>query len=130
MSSDSYRKIWEQAALIPARQVASYGQIAKQAGLPPRAARMVARAVGAAPSEMQLPWYRIVNAQGKISIPRSSPGFERQQEKLREEGVEIEDGRLDMDRYRWNPTLDELVWGPGMLSDPSTLDSRQPDEDN
>jgi methylated-DNA-protein-cysteine methyltransferase-like protein len=117
--SDSYRKIWEQAALIPEGQVASYGQIAKQAGLPPRAARMVGRALGAAPQELQLPWHRIVNAQGRIAIPESSPGYKRQQELLRAEGVEVEKGALDMDRYRWEPTLDELVWGPGMLQAPT-----------
>ena len=80
---------------------------------------MVGRAVGAAPSEMKLPWHRIVNAQGKIAIPKGSRGFERQQELLRAEGIEIENGKLDMERYRWDPTLDELVWGPGRLHDPS-----------
>jgi len=128
MASESYRKIWEQAAAIPAGQVASYGQIAKQAGLPRRAARMIARAVGAAPKELQLPWHRIVNAQGRIAIPKSSTGYERQQELLRQEGVEIADGQLDMERYRWNPTLDELVWGPGGLHDPTTDDIRQDDK--
>ena len=116
--NESYRKIWEQAALIPPGTVASYGQIAKQAGLPRRAARMVGRALGAAPREMALPWHRIVNAQGKIAIPRGTRGFDRQVELLRAEGIEVEDGQLNMDEYRWSPTLDELVWGPGMLRDP------------
>jgi len=120
--NDSYRRIWEQAALIPEGMVATYGQIAKMAGLPRRGARMVGRAVGAAPKEMQLPWHRIVNAQGRIAIPRDSRGFERQQELLRAEGIEIENGRLDMDRYGWDPTLDELVWGPGRLHDPRSTD--------
>lgn len=119
MAADSYRKIWAQAALIPEGQVASYGQIAKQAGLPRRGARMVARAVGAAPSEMNLPWHRIVNAQGKIAIPKGTAGYQRQQELLRQEGVDIKNGQLDMETYRWNPTLDELVWGPGSLHDPA-----------
>ncbi|HJP05228.1 MAG: cysteine methyltransferase [Chromatiales bacterium] len=117
-TGDSYRKIWEQAALIPEGQVASYGQIAKLAGLPRRGARMVGRAVGTAPREMELPWHRIVNAQGKIAIPRSRAGFKRQVELLEAEGIEVYDGQLDMDKYRWDPTLDELVWGPGMLHDP------------
>ena len=116
--NDSYRRIWQQAALIPEGQVASYGQIAKLAGLPRRAARMVGRALGSAPPAMQLPWHRVVNAQGRISIPRSSRGFERQCELLEREGIEVRDGQLDMDRYRWEPSLDELVWGPGVLHDP------------
>jgi methylated-DNA-protein-cysteine methyltransferase-like protein len=119
MAADSYRKIWAQAALIPAGQVASYGQIAKQAGLPRRGARMVARAVGAAPREMNLPWHRIVNAQGKIAIPKGTAGYQRQQDLLRQEGVDVRDGKLDMETYRWNPTLDEIVWGPGSLHDPA-----------
>jgi methylated-DNA-protein-cysteine methyltransferase-like protein len=119
MAADSYRKIWAQAALIPAGQVASYGQIAKQAGLPRRGARMVARAVGAAPREMNLPWHRIVNAQGKIAIPKGTAGYQRQKDLLRQEGVDVRDGKLDMETYRWNPTLDEIVWGPGSLHDPA-----------
>jgi methylated-DNA-protein-cysteine methyltransferase-like protein len=119
MSGESYKRIQEQAALIPEGSVASYGQIAKLAGLPRRGARMVARAVRSAPAALQLPWHRIVNAQGKIAIPQSSPGYERQQELLRAEGVEVENGKLNMDRYRWDPTLDELVWGPGRLYDPN-----------
>jgi methylated-DNA-protein-cysteine methyltransferase-like protein len=79
---------------------------------------MVGRALGAAPREMKLPWHRIVNAQGKIAIPRSRAGFKRQVELLQAEGIDVHDGQLDMDRYRWDPTLDELVWGPGMLHDP------------
>jgi methylated-DNA-protein-cysteine methyltransferase-like protein len=118
MASDSYRKIWEQAALIPPGEVASYGQIARLAGLPPRAARMVGRALGAAPKEMQIPWHRVVNAQGMIALPPGSPGFERQSKLLRAEGVSVRKGQLDMDKYRWEPSLDELVWGPGGLHDP------------
>lgn len=123
-SGESYKRIWEQAALIPEGSVASYGQIAKLAGLPRRGARMVGRAVGSAPKEMALPWHRIVNAQGKIAIPKGSRGYERQQELLRAEGIEVENGKLNMDLYRWDPTLDELVWGPGRLYDPS------PDDDS
>ena len=116
--SNSYRRIWEQAALIPEGSVARYGQIARLAGLPRRAARMVGRALGAAPKELALPWHRIVNAQGRIAIPAGRRGYELQQQLLRDEGVDVEDGKLDMQRYRWDPTLDELVWGPGRLHDP------------
>ena len=127
--SDSYRRIWEQAALIPYGTVASYGQLARQAGLPRRAARMVGRALGAAPKDMKLPWHRVVNAQGEIAIPVGRSGHERQAKLLRAEGIDVRNGKLDMDSYRWNPTLDELVWGPGMLHDPRT-DNPTPDADN
>ena len=119
-ATDSYRKIWEQAALVPEGQVASYGQIAKQAGLPRHAARMVGRALGAAPREMNLPWHRIVNAQGRIAIPPGTVRYQQQHELLEREGIDVKDGQLNMDRYRWDPSLDELLWGPGMLLDPGT----------
>ena len=126
-ATDSYRRIWEQAALVPEGQVASYGQIAKLAGLPRRAARMVGRALGAAPREMNLPWHRIVNAQGRIAIPQGTARYDLQQELLQQEGIAVKDGQLNIDQYRWDPSLDELLWGPGMLRDPSASD---PDTDS
>jgi methylated-DNA-protein-cysteine methyltransferase-like protein len=117
-ATDSYRRIWEQAALVPEGQVASYGQIAKLAGLPRRAARMVGRALGAAPREMNLPWHRIVNAQGRIAIPPGTERYRQQHELLEQEGIEVKDGQLNMDQFRWDPSLDEMLWGPGMLHDP------------
>jgi methylated-DNA-protein-cysteine methyltransferase-like protein len=119
VASESYTKIWKQAALIPEGQVASYGQIAHLAGLPRRAARMVGRALGAAPAELALPWHRVVNAQGRIAIPEGSKGYARQQELLEQEGIKVKDGQLDMEQHRWDPSLDELLWGPGMLADPT-----------
>ncbi|MCP4000658.1 MAG: cysteine methyltransferase [Gammaproteobacteria bacterium] len=117
--SDSYKRIWKQVALIPEGKVASYGQIVSLAGLPRRVARMVGRALAAAPSEMQLPWHRIVNVQGRIALPPDSNGFKRQVALLEEEGIVVRNGQLNMDEYGWDPSLDELVWGPGVLHDPA-----------
>ena len=64
-----------------------------------------------------------MNAQGRIAIPEGTRRYEQQQELLRAEGIPVEDGVLDMERYRWEPTLDELVWGPGMLADPNGPES-------
>ena len=114
-ASESYRKIWEQALQIPPGQVATYGQIAKQAGLPRRAARMVGRALHAAPQELGVPWHRVVNSQGGISLPAGSRGYQRQIELLKSEGIRISNGKLSMDSHRWDPSLDELLWGPGRL---------------
>ena len=114
-ASDSYRKIWEQALLIPPGQVASYGQIARQAGLPRRGARIVGRALHAAPQELNVPWHRVVNAQGGISLPVGSRGYQKQIERLESEGISITNGKLNLDKHRWDPSLDELLWGPGRL---------------
>ena len=117
--SDSYQRIWEQAALIPAGQVASYGQLARLAGLPRRAARMVGRALGAAPSELALPWHRVVNAQGRIAIPEGTDRYKRQIALSREEGIEVQNGQLNISKHGWDPSLDKILWGPGMLHDPA-----------
>ena len=112
--SNSYQRIWKQAALIPPGQVASYGQIARLAGLPPRAARMVGRALGAAPRELELPWHRVVNAQGKISFPPDSSAYRRQKDLLEQEGVMFLKGKIDLSRYGYRGALDNLLWGEPM----------------
>jgi|ETNmetMinimDraft_28_1059901.scaffolds.fasta_scaffold481367_1 methylated-DNA-protein-cysteine methyltransferase-like protein len=116
-----YRRIWNQVSIIPPGKVASYGQIAQLAGIP-RGARMVGRALGRAPAELKLPWHRVLNAQGRIALPAGSRGYRLQQERLQQEGIEVTSGRVDLSRFEWRPTLDELVWGPRMLgaSDPSS----------
>jgi len=121
---DRYERIWAAVSAIPAGRVASYGQIAEVAGVP-RGARMVGRALGRSPRELELPWYRVINAQGKIALPKSSRGYQRQIELLRAESVTVVSGRVDMNKYRWQPDLDELVWGPPALPLPLQL----PDED-
>ncbi len=110
------RVIWQQIAAIPRGKVASYGQIAELAGIP-RGARMVGRALGKAPASLQLPWFRVLNARGRISIPGSSPYYQRQIDLLRAEGIAVNDGSVDMQRHRWAPSLDELMWGPGAWSE-------------
>jgi len=110
------RLIWQQVAAIPRGMVASYGQIAQLAGMP-RGARLVGPAMGLAPDSLQLPWHRVVNAQGRVSIPCQSPAYQLQIDRLMDEGVVVVDGCVDMERYAWRPSLDELVWGPGAWRD-------------
>ena len=73
--------------------------------------------MGRAPESLKLPWHRVVNAQGRIALPPGTDAYRRQQQLLRQEGIVVDDGRIDMMRYQWKPSLDELVWGPGMLAD-------------
>ena len=122
MANDGlHRRIWKQVAIIPPGHVASYGQIARLAGMP-RAARMVGRALGRAPASLKLPWHRVINAQGRIALPQGTDAYRRQQQLLRQEGIVVSSGRVDLSRYQWQPSLDELVWGPGMLADGSDID--------
>ena len=87
---------------IPRGRVATYGQVAEQAGLP-RRARLVGRVLGELPAGSELPWHRVVNAAGRISARSDDGGSERAQAlRLREEGVEVSSGlRVDLKRYRW-----------------------------
>lgn len=121
-----YARIWAAVAAIPEGRVASYGQIAEFAGVP-RGARMVGRALGRSPRQLKLPWHRVINAQGKIALPKNSPGYKRQIELLRAEAVTVISGRVDMDQFRWQPDLDEMVWGPPALPlpDRSRLGKKQ-----
>jgi methylated-DNA-protein-cysteine methyltransferase related protein len=101
--------VWEIVRQIPPGKVATYGQIA--ALVPPpqgislqdyRAfgARWVGGAMAACPES--IPWQRVINSQGKISLRKGS-GPEIQQQLLEDEGVEFDDRqRVDLARYGWS----------------------------
>ncbi|HEY0511380.1 MAG TPA: MGMT family protein [Thermoanaerobaculia bacterium] len=89
---------------IPLGRVATYGQIAALAGLP-RRARRVGQALRSTPEGVEIPWHRVVNAQGAIS-PRGGLGWEEgyQRHLLEEEGVVFsKSGKIDLDRFGWDP---------------------------
>ena len=104
-NSTSYERIYAQVARVPAGRVATYGQIAELAALPGRA-RQVGYALHALPSGSDLPWHRVINAKGEVSLRTESgwEGFQRQL--LEEEGVAFDSaGRVDLNEYRWEPPL-------------------------
>lgn len=103
---------------IPRGAVASYGQIAEIAGIP-RGARQVGYALRHLPAGQDVPWHRVVTASGRIAFAEASDGWRRQTKRLREEGVTVTRGRVDMARYRWQPDLDELLWKPSEAWDES-----------
>ncbi len=89
---------------IPRGKVASYGQIAGLAG-DPRAARQVVRILHTQSEKRGLPWYRVINKQGRISLPRHG-GYELQKSLLKKEGVRFNrDDVIDLARYGWKPSL-------------------------
>ena len=110
------RRIWETIAEIPPGNVANYGQVAEIAGIP-RGARQVGYALRHAPKYMELPWHRVVQASGRSAFDPNSRAFRRQRDRLAEEGVAMLNGRIDMNRYRWQPDLDELLWKPSSAWD-------------
>ena len=89
-------------AQIPSGRVVTYGQLAKLIGRP-NGARWVGRQMGRIPRGSGLPWYRVINASGRSSIPLDESGSNRQLRLLQREGVLVVDGRVSLARYRWDP---------------------------
>lgn len=86
---------------IPLGKVTSYGEIAKMSGYPGYA-RQVGKALGNLPPDSKLPWHRVVNSQGKISL--KGEDLQRQRNKLLSENVECsESGKISLKKYQWQP---------------------------
>ncbi|MEZ4382713.1 MAG: MGMT family protein [Nannocystaceae bacterium] len=101
-TSPVYLQIYAAVAAIPSGRVATYGQVARVAGLPGRA-RQVGYALHALPPGSPIPWQRVVNARGAISLPELGGAAARQRERLADEGVEVDvRGRVDLRRYGWS----------------------------
>lgn len=107
---DPHRRILDAVRAIPRGRVASYGQIARRAGLPGRA-RLVGHVLRQA-GERDLPWHRVLRADGRIALPAGSAGFDAQQRRLRREGVTVTGGRVDLAAFGPGEDLDALLWGP------------------
>jgi|GEM_PF-754076 len=103
-----YERIWKTILCVPTGKVASYGQIASLSGLPGRA-RMVGKCIGEAPSTMPLPWYRILRSNGQLAFKEQSDAASRQRQHLLTEGIVVNNNRVCLNKYQWQPNLDELL---------------------
>jgi methylated-DNA-protein-cysteine methyltransferase-like protein len=101
----TYQRIYDVVRRIPRGHVATYGQVATLAGLAGHA-RQVGYALHALPDGTGVPWHRVVNASGRISV-RAVPGAELvQQQLLEREGVRLDArGRVPLARVRWRRGL-------------------------
>ena len=70
-------RIWQVVTAIPQGRVASYGDVANQAGLP-GGARRVGAALRKLPADTRIPWHRVINAGGRISLPPDSASGRRE----------------------------------------------------
>ncbi len=95
-------KIYDAVKMIPRGRVATYSQIAELAGN-----RKMARAVGNAlhrnPDPDNIPCFRVVNAKGELAGEFAFGGAGKQAELLEAEGIEVKEGRVDLDKYLWVP---------------------------
>jgi len=85
--------------MIPAGNVATYGQIATLAGNN-KAARQISRILHSSSDKYDLPWHRVINSQGRISL-RSGDGLEMQKAMLESEGIQVIADRIDLVKYQW-----------------------------
>jgi methylated-DNA-protein-cysteine methyltransferase-like protein len=103
-TSHRYRRIYSVVARIPRGRVATYGQVARLAGLPGHA-RLVGYALSALTEGSRLPWHRVVNAKGRISLRGDrSPANVVQRLRLERESVRFDgSGVISLERFRWRP---------------------------
>lgn len=101
---NGYDRFYEVVRRIPRGRVATYGQVAMLAGAPGRA-RQVGYALAALPAANRVPWQRVVNAQGRISLRGDGSGHDRLQEvMLRREGVRFgKTGAISLAVFQWRP---------------------------
>ena len=91
-----HERVWQVVAAIPPGKVASYGRVAQLAGIP-RGARFVGTVLRELPAGTRLPWHRVLNAAGRLSV---DPVTAREQrERLEAEGVVFLRARVDLSRY-------------------------------
>jgi methylated-DNA-protein-cysteine methyltransferase-like protein len=100
---DMYTRFYEVIHRIPYGRVATYGQIAGLAGLPGYA-RQVGYALHAIPAGLDLPWHRVINAKGMISLKADGPYDQVQRQMLEAEGIQFDDqDRVPLKVYQWVP---------------------------
>ena len=100
MNENSFDRLRAVVREIPRGRVASYGQVSKQVlGTTPR---MVGFALAGLGDGSDVPWHRVVNAAGRISLPADNPSHAEQRRRLEAEGVVFSPaGVIDLDAYGW-----------------------------
>ncbi len=104
MSSSTYERIFQTVQNIPSGKVATYGQIAYRA----RASgpRQVGYALHHLPQGSSVPWHRVINSKGEISLPAGSELHEIQKTLLEAEGIEFSpEGKISRSKYLWEHKL-------------------------
>jgi len=101
MKESFFERVYAICSQIPRGRVATYGQIALLAGNP-RMSRQVGWALHANPRPGQIPCHRVLNRFGRLCEGFAFGGLEQQQRLLEAEGVQVENGTVDLARYRWD----------------------------
>lgn len=102
--TNTFEKIYEIVKQIPKGNVATYGQVAALAGNR-RWARVVGYALHANPNPDEIPCYRVVNREGRLSEAFAFGGRNRQQELLEQDGIKVVDGKVDLEKVQWRKMI-------------------------
>jgi methylated-DNA-protein-cysteine methyltransferase-like protein len=98
-----WERVYAVVRRIPAGRVATYGQVARLAGLGPNA-RQVGYALHVLPENSGVPWHRVINARGEISLGPLGGADVTQRLRLEREGVRLDArGRTDLTLFGWKP---------------------------
>lgn len=116
MIADSYdlvtdtptKRIYEAVKRIPKGKVATYGMVAAMAGNP-RMSRAVGNALHKNPDPEHIPCHRVLNAKGELADAFVFGGADVQQSRLEAEGIEVKDGRVDLEKYAISSAKIETV---------------------
>ena len=98
VAGSTTERIYEAVKKIPKGFVATYGQVAELAGNP-KMARAVGNALHKNPDPDNIPCYRVVNSKGELAGAFAFGGAEVQANLLRADGIEVRDGKVDLNRY-------------------------------
>lgn len=98
---NTFEKIYEVVKKIPYGKVATYGQVALLAGNP-HWSQVVGYALHSNPDPSNIPCFRVVNRFGELSKAFVFGGINRQQELLEAEGIEVNDGKVELLKFQWN----------------------------
>ncbi|MGH1363158.1 MAG: MGMT family protein [Calditrichia bacterium] len=98
--SEKHRLIFNVVKQIPKGRVATYGQVARVAGLEGHA-RLVGYALHSSPSELDLPWQRVINSKGQISLSKEDGRYFLQKSLLEAEGIVFKSEKVSLREYGW-----------------------------
>lgn len=107
LEKNSFEQIYDVVKQIPKGTVATYGQVASLAGNR-RWARVVGYALHANPDPEHIPCHRVVNRFGEVSKAFAFGGENRQIALLENEGVELIEGKVDLDKFQWKRVTEDF----------------------
>ena len=99
-----HEKIFAVVRDIPQGKVCTYGQIANIIGI--KSARVVGYAMAAAPFD--IPWHRVVNSKGMISIRKGGSESSSQRELLLADGIEFKNNKINLKEHLWEGPLEHI----------------------